>query len=187
MAALRRDVVWERLDRPGIEHIALEIRPDAVKAESLVLLGLDHGLARIRYTVECDGAWRTRRADFTLELGQDRRVLALRRDADDRWTANGRRREDLDPCFEIDFEATPLTNTLALKRLDLKTGAPKPMRAAYVALPTLDLRVDEQEYTLLSPMLFRYRGISTGFTAEVTMDADRLVVDYPPGWKRRTP
>ena len=46
--------------------------------------------------------------------------------------------------------------------------------------------MDEQEYTLLSPILFRYRGISTGFAAEVTMDADRLVVDYPPGWKRRS-
>lgn len=186
MAALRRDIVWERLDRPGIEHVALEIRPDAVRAESLVLLGLDEGLARVRYTVECDGAWRTHRADFQVELGQDRRVLALRRDADGRWTANGRRREDLDSCFDIDFVATPLTNTLALKRLGLKSGEPRRMHAAYVALPTLEVRVDEQEYTLLSPILFRYRGISTGFTAEVTMDADRLVVDYPPGWKRRS-
>ncbi|MCC7045082.1 MAG: putative glycolipid-binding domain-containing protein [Alphaproteobacteria bacterium] len=182
---MRRDIVWQRLDRPGLEHVTLDIRPDAVRAEGLVVLGLDEGLARAHYTIQCDGAWRTARADFRLDLGKVANVLALRRDARDRWSANGQRRADLDPCLEIDFAATPLTNTLALMRLDLKSGEPKRMQAAYITVPELAVRVDEQEYTLLSPTSFRYRGISTDFTAEVTMDADRLVVDYPPGWKRR--
>ena len=111
--------------------------------------------------------------------------MTLQRDDQGRWSANGERRPDLDQCFEIDLAATPLTNTMALKRLSLEPGKPKRMRAAYITVPELTVRVDEQEYTLLSPTLFRYRGISTNFTAEVAMDADRLVVDYPPGWKRR--
>ncbi|MCC6469213.1 MAG: putative glycolipid-binding domain-containing protein [Alphaproteobacteria bacterium] len=187
---MRREIVWERLDRLGLEHVTLDIGPDTVRADGLLLLGLDEGLARVRYAIECDGAWRTERADFQLELGTDRRVLALRRDAQDRWSVNGNHRADLGPCLEIDFAATPLTNTLALKRLGLEPGKPKRMQAAYITVPELSVRVDEQEYTLLSPAApvgrFRYRGLSTNFTAGVTMDPDGLVVNYPPGWRRRS-
>ena len=110
---------------------------------------------------------------------------SIYRDAEGTWTANGAARPDLAPCFEIDLAATPLTNTLALKRLDLVEGEPRRMQAAYITVPELQVRVDEQEYTLLSAMKFRYRGPSTNFEAEVTNDADQFVVDYPPGWKRR--
>jgi len=183
--ALRRDLVWERLDRPGLEHVALAVRPDGVRADGLVLLQLEAGLVRLRYGIECDGAWRTRRLQATLEVGAAQRDLDLRRDDAGNWTANGAARPDLAPCLEIDLAATPLTNTMALKRLGLEPGRPKRMRAAYVTVPGLQVRVDEQEYTLLSDTTFRYRGLTTGFAAEVTMDADRLVLDYPPGWRRR--
>lgn len=183
---MRRDLVWERLDRPGLEHLVLEVRPESVRADSFVLLQLDEGLVRLRYSIECDDAWRTRRAQATLEIGATQRKLDLQRDAAGSWSVNGAPRPDLQGCFEIDLEATPLTNTLALKRLGLELHQPKPMRTAYITVPSLQVRVDEQEYTKLSPTTFRYRGLSTGFMAEVTNDADQLVVDYPPGWKRRS-
>ena len=183
---MRRDIVWQRLDRPGLEHIVLDVRPDFVRAESFVLLQLDEGLAQLRYTLACDGAWRTERIDLALTIGATERKLDLSRDAQGNWSANGVPRPDLAGCFEIDLEATPLTNTLALKRLGLEPSVPKTMRAAYITVPALQVRVDEQEYTKLSETKFRYRGISTNFEAEVTNDADQLVVDYPPGWKRRS-
>lgn len=164
----------------------LAVRPDVVRAESIVLLQLDQGLAQLRYAIEADGAWRTQRADLVLRIGAAEHRLDLRRDAHDNWTANGAARPDLQRCFEIDLAATPLTNTMALKRLGLRPDEPKRMLAAYITVPELQVRVDEQEYTLLNPDRFRYRGISTSFEAEVTMDADGLVVDYPPGWKRRS-
>jgi len=184
--SVRRDIVWQRLDRPGLEHVALEVRPDFVRAKSFVLLQLDAGLVRLRYTIETDGAWRTTRAQATLEIGATQRKLDLRRDTQGNWSVNGAPRPDLEGCLEIDLEATPLTNTLALKRLGLEPNRPKPMRTAYITIPSLQVRVDEQEYTQLSPTKFRYRGLSTGFESEVENDADQLVVDYPPGWKRRS-
>lgn len=183
---MRRDIVWQRLDRLGLEHVALEVQPDVVRAESFVLLQLDAGLVQLRYTLACDGAWRTQRIDLALTIGATERKLDLRRDTQGTWTVNGAPRPDLAPCFEIDLAATPLTNTLALKRLGLAPDVPKTMRAAYITIPELQVRVDEQEYTALSPTKFRYRGLSTNFEAEVTMDAGQLVVDYPPGWKRRS-
>jgi len=183
---MKRDLVWERLDLPGLEHLVLDVRPDGVRADSFVLLQLDEGLVRLRYMIETDGAWRTQRAQATLEIGATERKLDLRRDAQGNWSVNGAPRPDLQGCFEIDLEATPLTNTLALKRLGLEPNKPKPMRTAYITIPSLQVRVDEQEYTLLSPTRFRYRGLSTNFKSEVTNDADQLVVDYPPGWKRRS-
>lgn len=70
--------MWQRLDRPGLEHVALEVRPDFLRAQGSALPQLDAGLVQL--------------------------------------------------C---------------------------------------------------------YRGPSTNFEAEVANDADQIVVDYPPGWKRR--
>ena len=43
-----------------------------------------------------------------------------------------------------------------------------------------------QDYTKLGPTRFRYRSLSSGFTADLTVDADGLVVEYPPFWRRRS-
>ncbi len=69
--------------------------------------------------------------------------------------------------------------------LGLAVGVPRRITVAYVAVPGLAVSRAEQEYALLAPGRFRYRGLGTGFAAEVTADADGIVVDYPPIWRRR--
>ena len=50
----------------------------------------------------------------------------------------------------------------------------------YVPFDTLAPRRDRQRYTCLEPgRRFRYEGLRTGFTAEIGIDDDGLVVDYP--------
>jgi uncharacterized protein len=185
---MRRDIVWERLDRPGLEHLTLEIGTDAIRAESLVLLQLDSGLVRLRYRLQTDGGWRTRTASFHLDQGAASRSLELTRDGDG-WTVDGEPRADLAGCPDIDIAATPLTNTMPIYQLGLAAGEARTFRALYVRVPELTVAAMEQTYTRLDPATppRRFRYASPGFTAEVAVDADGLVEDYPPGWKRRMP
>ncbi len=185
---MRRDIVWERLDRPGLEHLTLEVGTDAIRAESLVLLQLDSGLVRLRYRLRADGNWRTRAASFRLDQGAASRSLELARDGD-AWLVDGRPRADLAGCQDIDIAATPLTNTMPVRQLALASGETRTFRALYVRVPELTVAPMDQDYTRLDPATppRRFRYASPGFTAEVAVDADGLVEDYPPGWKRRTP
>jgi hypothetical protein len=185
---MRRDLVWERLDRPGLEHLVLDIGPQRIEAESLVLLQLDSGLVRLRYRLICDGDWRTRTASFRLDQNGSGRSLELAREGEDGWRVDGAPRADLAGTFDIDIAATPLTNTMPVRRAGLVAQQPRTLRFAYVRVPELSVAPMEQEYTRLDaadpPRRFRYR--SPGFEAEVAVDADGLVEDYPPGWRRRT-
>jgi len=185
----RRDIVWERLDRPGLEHLVLAVAPDGITGDSALVLAIDGSTARLRYTIHCDGAWRTQAASIAIEHDGQRRLLELARDAAGAWHVDGIHRSELDSCFEIDFAATPFTNTMPIRQFGLKHGESRVQRALYITVPELSVRVDEQEYTRLDaadpPRRFRYRGLSTGFVAEVEVDEDGIVTDYPPGWRRR--
>ncbi len=54
---------------------------------------------------------------------------------------------------------------------------------AYVTLPELTVRPAPQEYTLLERQpdgaRWRFRSLDSGFTAELSVDAEGLVRDYP--------
>jgi hypothetical protein len=59
---------------------------------------------------------------------------------------------------------------------------------AWVRVPDLDIRSVDQEYTRLDSGdgvdRYRYRNLDSGFTTELTLGADRLVVEYGPCARR---
>ncbi|HEX6978862.1 MAG TPA: putative glycolipid-binding domain-containing protein [Alphaproteobacteria bacterium] len=186
---MHRDVVWEWIRYPGLEHLSLDIGGDGITADGVIVADFGARPIRVHYAVRCDGAWRVRRAAVTADDGGTRRSAELARDAGGNWTVNGARRPDLDGCTDIDIMATPFTNTLPIRNLGLAPDERRQIRVVYVKLPELTLSAADQEYTRLDsaepPRRFRYRGLDTGFVADLTVDADGLVVDYPGIWRRR--
>ena len=80
---------------------------------------------------------------------------------------------------------TPATNTLPILRMDLAEQESKDIEVAYVPLPAqvsgdfLPIRA-AQRYTCLSKgRRYRYEGLFRGFTAELEVDDDCLILDYP--------
>lgn len=181
---MRHDVVWERTGPMGLEHLALHVGEDDIRADGLLVLDLGGDVVRVRYAIDLGRDWRTRAARLALDRGGPvvRRTLARRGEA---WSVDGAARPDLAGAFDIDIAGTPFTNTMPLRRLALATGVPEAIRVAYVGLPGLEVGLAEQEYTRLGDGAVRYRGLGTGFEAVIAADAAGLVVDYPPIWRRR--
>ena len=74
---------------------------------------------------------------------------------------------------------TPFTNTLPIRRLGLKAGQAAEIKVAYVTVPTLALHAAPQRYTRLADTRWRFEGLETNFTADLTVDEDGFVVEYP--------
>ena len=184
---MKRQVMWSRLDAPGMEHLALTLRPEEVSADGFVL-GVAEGAAfRLRYTVRCDSRWRVRGVEVGFVDGG--RGLSLSADGEGRWfDESGAAVPALDGCVDVDITATPFTNTLPIRRLALKPGESADVRVAYVSVPEMRVAPDGQRYTCLSAggaggsYEFEQRG--TGFTATLRVDADGLDEEYP-GFFRR--
>jgi len=186
---MHRDIVWEWVDRAGLEHLSLDIAPDGIAADGLVVVALDGRPVRLRYSVRCDAQWVFREASLAVDLDGTQRNLALTRDANGHWRVDGGERADLDSCTDIDIMTTPFTNTLPIRRLALPPDAATVLRVVYIRIPELSVEAFDQEYTRLDPATpprrFRYRSLASGFTAELAVDSDGLVIDYPGLWRRR--
>lgn len=182
---MRRDIVWEWADRPGLEHCTVTATPQGVAADGLALFVLDGTTWRLRYRLACDAGWRFTRAALTLDGPGPAQTLRLEHGPQG-WLVDGQPRADLAPCIDIDIRATPLTNTLPLRRLDLAEDVPQAAVVAYVSIPDLAVSPVRQRYTRLPGVgRYRYENLETGFAADLTVDDDGLVVDYPGPWRRR--
>jgi uncharacterized protein len=181
-----KDIVWEWRDRPGLEHLSLDIGPEAIRACGLVMVQLGPEPLRVAYTVELDGGWNFRRTRITVERDGASKPLEVERTDDGRWLVDGWGRPDLADCADIDIMATPFTNSLPIRRLAFEPERPRTLQVAYIRLPELIVEPAVQDYTRLAADRFRYRSRSSGFTADLTVDPDGLVLDYGCLWRRRS-
>lgn len=175
-----RIVRWESRNGDSREHLLLRQDEDGVVAESMIV-GRDYAA---RYRVTCDRRWHLRLLEVEV-LG--RAPFRLQSDGEGGWCGHdGTLIDHLNGAIDIDLPATPFTNTLPIRRLKLQPGQSADIVTAYVSFPDLTVQPDPQRYTCLDWHRYRYESRDSDFVAEVTIDDDGLVVDYP-GLFRRIP
>ncbi|MDZ4737971.1 MAG: putative glycolipid-binding domain-containing protein [Rhodospirillaceae bacterium] len=202
LVKLDRAFYWAAADGPGIEQCRL--RSDEID-DGYVMHGLALGIAsdgrekgkpyRLTYKLKTDAGWCTRKAVLEAQIGDAQQTTRiLRSDGKGRWKdEHGDRIEAFDGCIDIDLWATPLTNTLPLRRLALRTGGFKPggretIQVLWVTGPTLAMKKAPQHYTLQPPGSSGARALfedgASDFRAEIALDRDQFVTDYPGLFRR---
>ncbi|NEE03532.1 putative glycolipid-binding domain-containing protein [Phytoactinopolyspora halotolerans] len=183
-----RQIMWSPIRWPGAEHLWVCRDSTGVVADGLVIAVLDDGSpVRVSYEVVCDDAWRTRRVSVDVHGGPS---VALLCGDDGRWREpGGGERTELAGCVDVDIALTPYTNTLPIRRLQLQPGESADIRTVYVRFePTLTVTTSEQRYTRLDSDADTVYGFRSGaFEAELPVDADGVVIDYPGLWNRSYP
>jgi hypothetical protein len=186
---VRDQIVWSLAQAPGLELLDLDINADGARFQSVVIDADPAAPFRAAYTIETDLAWHVRRLSVR-ELGGREHSLALRGNGNGGWTdAGGVSLPELAGCIDIDLTATPATNTLPIRRLDLHPGESATIAVAWVQFPDLTVRSSRQRYTCLAAYdtgagRYRYEGLESGFTVELPVDANGVVRDYGDIWRR---
>lgn len=174
-----RTVRWRPVEGAGLEHLTLEPGPDGIRATSVVIGTCGGSPFGARYRIDCAADWSVRA--FEVETTDGRR-LAMSGDGKGKWRdAQGTARCDFAGCIDIDLSATPFTNTLPIRRLGLvRAAGTVRLSMLYVPLDTLDPFVDGQHYTAIEDgRLYRYEAADGSFRADLPLDEDGLVLDYP--------
>ena len=122
----------------------------------------------LRYAIDLDADWRTRRATVT---GRDRTIV-LEGDGAGHWRLDGAPQPALDGCLDVDLEASAATNAFPVARG--ATDAP----AAWVRF---DLTVErlEQSYARIDGRRYAYTAPRFGFETEIVFGEDGFAVEYP--------
>jgi hypothetical protein len=181
-------VVWSSLMYTGRVH--LKPRGDESSLEATgVVIGVEDGAPfRLDYRVYTG-------PDFVfrgLDAATADTTLQLKFDGQGNWFgSDGIPLPELAGCIDIDLSATPLTNTLPIRRLRWQVGQARALRMAFITMPTLAVSVEPQRYTCLSQSaagaVFRFEALSSDFAADLPVDANGLVLDYPGLFRRVWP
>lgn len=162
----------------GLEHLLLGERV----ADSVVLAFDEvRGPFRLTYRLTWDESWRLREADLGVATGRSTTSLTLRTDGQGQWRdGDGRAIDELAGCVDIDIWPTPFTNSFPVRREPMVVGERRLFRMAWVSAPDLTVRPRPQAYTRLADRLYLFESLDgSGFSAELPVDEDGIVLDYP--------
>lgn len=183
-----RTICWVPVWNPhrpavGLEHLLLEEHA----ADSVVLAFDDeHGPLRLAYRLRWNERWQLREADLEIATNRLRGSLRLRTDGQGRWRdADGVPFDALDGCLDIDIWPTPFTNSFPIRREPMRVGERRQFLVAWVFGPDLSVRRQPQAYTRLADRRYLFESLdASGFRAELPVDEDGVVLDYPGLFRR---
>jgi hypothetical protein len=114
------------------------------------------------------------------------RQIDLRGDGAGRWTEGSTSPlPALNGAIDVDLSATPFTNTLPIRRLNLRSGESRDTMVVYVEVPSLAITTAPQRYTCIEPgRRYRFQSLHSGFVRDIDIDERGLVTEYPGLFKR---
>jgi hypothetical protein len=179
-----RTVRWRPLDDIGLEHLTVGADNGKIVARSVAIWQRNGTQYGMHYTLTCDADWAIRQLSIESTEG---RTLRLMTDGKGNWTDSaGRQLPAFDGCLDVDVSGTPFTNTLPIRRLGLESSH------GLLEVPMLFIPCDTfvpfrnvQRYACLRPdKLYRFETEDRSFTADLPVDEDGLVLDYPQLFQR---
>jgi uncharacterized protein len=183
-------------DEPfGVEFAEIVIASDQLTARGVAVATAPVPY-RLDYELQTGTGFVTARLRVTSRGEGWRRGLDLRRDTSGLWSVDADEQGDVDlppaggdstqlaNALDCDLELSPVTNTMPILRHGLlRGGGPFELSMAWVAVPGLAVLTDAQRYRHLRSAddhhVVRYEAVDGSFAADITVDADAVVIDYP--------
>ena len=188
MLAASRTICWtpiwnKQREGIGLEHLLLN---DGM-ADSVVL-AFDEAQwpFRLTYHLTWDESWRLNAAELVCATERSTQSLRLRSDGRGHWRDGDDRAIDaLDGSMDVDIWPTPFTNTFPIRRQSLAIGERRQFLMAWIFAPDLTVRPQPQAYTRLADRLYLFENLDgSDFRAELPVDEDGIVLDYPGLFRR---
>jgi hypothetical protein len=194
---MRRLLLWTALDGWRAEAADADLTNDGVRASG-TQLGVEPLPYRLDYRLDAEDGFVTRSLDAEATGEGWSRRIRLSRDGAGAWRceaeedgtvqlpAGGGPAEPIEGALDCDLGFSPLTNLLPVRRHALHE---RPGRAdflmAWVSVPDLGLHASRQRYEHLrrdgdeAIVRFSDLGLHHGFTSDLVVDSDGLVLVYP--------
>jgi uncharacterized protein len=167
----------------GVEHLLLRER---VADSVVVAFDEAHGPFRLAYRLTWDESWQLHDAELAVSTERFTRSLRLQTDGRGRWQGSDDQAIDaLDGCMDIDIWPTPFTNSFPIRREPMAIGERRQFLVAWVFAPDLTVHPQPQAYTRLADRLYLFENLDgSDFRAELPVDEDGIVLDYPDSFRR---
>ncbi len=174
------EAVWASARPPGREYCTVRREEGGWRLRGTLVRKFQEGTAGVTYLIRTDNRWNTKEVSVE-ELFKGSWCSVKIKVREGHWLIDGKESADLEGCKDVDLEASPVTNTLPLKRARLKVGERVDLKVAWMRFPSLAVHPLSQSYTRLAERKYRYESTS-GFSSEIEVDRFGLVRKYGIYW-----
>jgi hypothetical protein len=180
-------ILWRRLDQPGHESARLTRRESGWSLTGTAVFAHDRRPCRLDYQVTCDAVWQTISGKVEGWVGEKIVEIEISVDPQRRWRLNGVECPKVRGCTDLDLNFSPSTNLLPIRRLGLALGQGAEVRAAWLRFQSFTLEPLEQYYTRIDEAIYRYESAGGRFAAELKVNKEGFVTEYPCYWGQELP
>jgi hypothetical protein len=178
------NLLWSGREYHSLENCLVKISNFGVDIHSHIVGQYKDWIYYLEYQLQTNAAWETTNCRVKSQLGDRTTFLELESDAKGNWLVNGKRAEKFKECRDIDISLTPLTNTLPINRLKMETGSTLQIETIYLDILEQKLQTARQLYRMVSQFEYHFENVPKDFEADILVDKDGFVVDYPSLFKR---
>ena len=170
---------WRRLDQPGHDCCRLFRLSDGWRLQGMAVFRDSGHSCNFQYDVSVDSTWKTLSARVAGFRGRRAVDMRIRRAAAGQWHVGPELQHAVAGCVDVDLGFTPATNMLAVRRLSLGIGQKAEAPAAWLALPSMKLRVLPQTYLRSTKFEYDYEAPTVGYKGRLQVSRLGAVVRYP--------
>jgi uncharacterized protein len=186
-----RMLAWAGVDCLRLEAARVLLGERGLRATGSLVSGQHEGIDAYSasYSLATDETGVVQRLTVRTTRANGEQHVTLTRSEEGIWLVDhgqGAARTNFDGALDVDLRFSPLFNALPVRRLSLhRVAAKHDLAVAFVSLPSLEVNRVSQTYRTVSLSEPAVVGLSSdSFEAELTVDVDGLVLDYP-GLARR--
>ncbi len=133
------------------------------------------------YVIKCRPNGETASAVVTGWIGDEEVDIEIIAEAGE-WRYNGVSQPKVSGCVDIDINFSPVTNLLAIRRLEPQVGQKVDTLAAWLKFPGLTLEPLPQSYHRISESKYRYESANGAFKSYLEVNNVGFVTHYPELW-----
>ncbi|GAB3337042.1 putative glycolipid-binding domain-containing protein [Larkinella ripae] len=176
---MQQNLLWTGREYDSLENCLVELGETGAEITSTIIGRYGEKIYQVDYRIRTNQQWETLALELKSRHSNQTQVIQLESDGTGNWWLNGEKADEFAGCIDVDIPLTPFTNTLPIRRLNLRPGQTQEIRVLYCDLLEWQLKPVRQLYTCLSETEYQYENVPNDFEATIQVDEFKLVVDYP--------
>lgn len=176
---MQLSILWKGLMYDTDEYCAVNYHDTSIMVHSEIEGWAKRKPVYTEYWLQLNRDWQVQSFEISASIADNTYKHALSLDKNGHWKCKKNLPHfNFEGCNYVDISISPFTNTLPVNGLHLAEGETTELSVIYIDVLQNEVRRERQKYTRLGNRLYRFDNLKD-FEAEITVDANGLVVEYP--------
>jgi hypothetical protein len=176
---MQTNILWKGIEYESLENCLITITEAGAQINSTIVGQYNGKIYLVNYQIKTNTTWETVSVTIESLINKQSQHWKLEGDGKDNWQLNDKAVPQFEGCIDVDIPLTPFTNSLPINRLKLAIGETQLIKVIYLDLLANEFKPVQQKYIRLKENVYHYENVPNDFEADIIVDRQGLVVDYP--------